>query len=574
MNEIPPPDKFAPLTPEEVVDAPALPVVEDLGELGQPVPADAPKPPSTHFKFGEPSRRHIYRDADGAPQRVMHVLNGAVPITGEETIFPELTDEDFNSEIARLSKLNAKNYERERVEAAKKLGVRASVLDKLVKDSRPDEKTGQGRGVKLAEPEPWASPVDGVKLVSELTFAISKYVVLSKNDALAAALWAIHAFCFDLFTCTPRLAITAPEKRCGKTTLLDVLAEVVPRSLPTAGISAAATFRTIEAFRPTLMIDEADTFLGEDDYLRGVLNSGHRAGGQIIRTVGDDFEIRAFSTHCPVAIAQIGKLPDTLADRSISISMKRRVPGEKVARFRQGRTPELVEAARKAARWVADNAAAIQQCDPDIPEAIFNRAADNWAPLLAIAEVAGVVVAARAKEAALAACGITEDQNLKTMLLADIRTVFEDKACDCITSSDLVAALVALLDRPWGEINHGKALTQNGLARQLKGFGIKSGMVGPEHKRVSGYALKSFADSFNRYIPPFPTSHPHSTNKLNNLGENTTSQEKKGCEVGKPSNPLILNELCGCEVGNPQIDDTRDCADDLGPDGDTWEDRF
>jgi putative DNA primase/helicase len=133
--------------------------------------------------------------------------------------------------------------------------------------------------------------------------------------------------------------------------------------------------------RPTLLIDEADTFLSENEELRGILNSGHRKGGQVIRTVGDDFEVRAFSTHTPVAIAQIGKLPDTLADRSVHLSMKRRAPGEMVSRLRHGRTPELSEVAMKAARWVADNADAIRECDPNIPDAIFNRAADNWAPL-------------------------------------------------------------------------------------------------------------------------------------------------------------------------------------------------
>jgi hypothetical protein len=51
----------------------------------------------------------------------------------------------------------------------------------------------------------------------------------------------------------------------------------------------------------------------DNEELCGILNSGHHAGGQVIRVVGDDFEARAFSTHCPVAIAQIGKLSDTLA---------------------------------------------------------------------------------------------------------------------------------------------------------------------------------------------------------------------------------------------------------------------
>jgi hypothetical protein len=312
--------------------------------------------------------------------------------------------DEIDLEIVRLAKLRAIDYEQIRREAAAKLSIRASILDKFVAAARPPDESapGKGRPLELPAPEPWPEPVNGAALVPELTGAILKYVVLTENDALTVAMWILHAYCFDAFACTPRLAITAPEKRCGKTTLLDVIGLLVPRPLSTANISAAATFRTIEAVRPTLLIDEADTFLSENEELRGILNSGHRKGGQVIRTVGDDFEVRAFSTHTPVAIAQIGKLPDTLADRSIHISMKRRAPGETVSRLRHGRTPELSEVAMKAARWVADNADAIRECDPNIPDAIFNRAADNWAPLFAVAEVAGSDVAARARHVALA----------------------------------------------------------------------------------------------------------------------------------------------------------------------------
>jgi putative DNA primase/helicase len=450
---------------------------------------------------------------------------------------PKQSDADI--EINRLAKLSALDYERERKEVAAKLEARASILDRLVAAVRPSEKSqGQGRGVELADPEPWPSPVDGVELVSELTAAIRKYVVLSKNHALAATLWAIHCYCFDAFECTPRLAITAPEKRCGKTTLLDVVGLLVPRSLSTASISTAATFRMIEASRPTLMIDEADTFLGENEELRGVLNSGHRAGGQVIRTVGEDFEARAFSTHCPVAIAQIGKLPGTLADRSIAISMKRRGPGENVARFRLGRTPDLIEAARKAARWVADNARAIRECDPDIPDSIFNRAADNWMPLLVIAEVAGVKVSEQARQAAMEACNVEEEQSSGAMLLSDIHGISSDTTRERVTSADLVAALVSLPDRPWCECNRGKALTQNQLARRLKPYEIKPKTLRTDGERLKGYDLEMFSDSFSRYIPGFQSVTPIQISKINNLDAKQTVTSKPHVTVENQRNTL------------------------------------
>ena len=138
------------------------------------------------------------------------------------------------------------------------------------------------------------------------------------HAADTVALWAVHTYLLDCFGISPRLAITSPEKGCGKTTALDVVSRLVLRPLPTANASAAAIFRVVELHRPTLLIDEADTFLPENEELRGILNSGHRQGGSVIRTVGEEFEPRSFSTYSACAIALIGRLPATLADRSVA----------------------------------------------------------------------------------------------------------------------------------------------------------------------------------------------------------------------------------------------------------------
>jgi Protein of unknown function (DUF3631) len=466
-------------------------------------------------------------------------------------------DDEFEREIARLATLPNVRYEREREAAAKKLKLRVSRLDKLIAAERAgdDEPApGQGRKLELKEPEPWPVPVSGPELIGELEAGISRYVALPIDGAFIVALWAMHAYCYESFTCTPRLAITSPEKGCGKTTLLDVLFELVPRPLLTGSTSAAALFRTIELGQPVVLIDEADTFLGEKEELRGILNQGHRRGGQVLRTVGDDHEPRAFNVHCPAVIAMIGSLPGTLADRSISIQMRRLAPGEKVGRFRHGRTPELDEAARKAARWAADNAAAIEGRDPEIPEAIFNRAADNWEPLLAIAEAAGPEIAARARATALAACGTREDDSLSVRLLADTREVLEGTGKDELPSKALVDALVGMSDKPWCEINHGKPITQSWLARRLKDYGIRPGNIGPKKERAKGYLADEFKDAFSRYLPnpPFQSVHPPESNIINGLAENQSVHRKNGCTVGKSANPLNFNDSGGCTDQNPE----------------------
>src|SRR5262249_8428671 len=205
----------------------------------------------------------------------------------------------------------------------------------------------------------------------------------------AAALWAVHAYLIERFLVSPRLGVRSPTKRCGKTLFLDVLGRLVPRPLPTANVTPAAIFRVIEAYRPTLLVDEADTFLYDNNELRGVLNSGHRKGGTVLRTVGDDQEPRAFATSSPCAIALIGDLPDTLNDRAVTVDLKRRLAKERIRPFRPDRAGHLDELARKAARWAHDHGGAIAAADPAMPPGIVNREADNWRPLLAIADAAG-----------------------------------------------------------------------------------------------------------------------------------------------------------------------------------------
>jgi hypothetical protein len=161
-------------------------------------------------------------------------------------------------------------------------------------------------------------------------------------------------------------------------------------------------FRVVEVARPTLLVDEADTFLPGNDELRGVLNSGHRRGGSVIRVVGEAMEVREFSTFAPAAIAMIGHLPGTLADRSIAISLKRKRADEPVDSFRYDRTQELDQLARMCARWAADNIERLRAADPAVPANLYNRAADNWRPLLAIADAAGGEWPRRAREIAAA----------------------------------------------------------------------------------------------------------------------------------------------------------------------------
>jgi Protein of unknown function (DUF3631) len=314
---------------------------------------------------------------------------------------------DADTELDRLAKLSVLEYEREREHAAKRLGIhRIGELDKLVKALRPKKRdarpSGQGKALKLMSPEPWPYPVVGTELLNTIAETIRTYVVLAPEEADAVALWCVHTHAIDAAQQTPRLAITSPEKRCGKTTLLAILSHLVDKPLGAESITAAAMFRVVEMVRPTLLVDEADTFIGGNDELRGIIDSGHRPTGSVVRTVGDDHEPRSFSTYSAMAIARIGKSHGTIADRSIRVSLHRRRREELVRRFRDDRAHALDNLGRQSARWVADHLSVLQNADPEMPSALHDRAADNWRLLLAIADAVGGNWPDRARQTALA----------------------------------------------------------------------------------------------------------------------------------------------------------------------------
>jgi putative DNA primase/helicase len=411
--------------------------------------------------------------------------------------------------IKRLAALSAIAYEQQRKAAAEKLGVRASILDKLVQAERPDDDDGkQGSAISFPEPEPWSEPVDGAELLKALADAIRSYVVMSDAARDTTALWTLHSYLIDRALVSPRLAITSPTKRCGKTTLLDVLGRVALKPLFTAHVTPPAMFRTVEAYQPTLLIDEADTFLkgkNANEELRGIINSGHRKGGSVLRTVGDDHEPRAFATYAACAIALIGRLPETLHDRSVITDLKRRMLSEPITPFRPDRVGHLDVLAQRAARWAKDNSEPVGDADdPELPDGIFNREADNWRPLLAIADAAGGDWPKRARDALKAAHTAEDDESRLTLLLGDVLDIFVERKLttpdDRLGSKELVEDLAMIEGRPWAEYGRNdKPITQNQFARALKPLGIAPQSFRQGKSVARGYTFGQFAEAFERY---------------------------------------------------------------------------
>jgi len=69
--------------------------------------------------------------------------------------------------------------------------------------------------------------------------------------------------------------LVSRPKRCGKTTVLILLYYLTPRAELASNISASAIFRYIEEARPTLLIDEADIFVKDNEEMRGGSTGRH-----------------------------------------------------------------------------------------------------------------------------------------------------------------------------------------------------------------------------------------------------------------------------------------------------------
>jgi putative DNA primase/helicase len=348
--------------------------------------------------------------------------------------------------------------------------------------------------------EAWPEPVDGVELLDWLVEIFETYLSLDEGAAEMLALWSVYTHAIDACQFAPRLFLKSPVPRCGKTTALGILGHVTRRPRPASNITPSTLFRVADEFQPTLLIDEADTFVagrtrGE---LTGILNSGHtRQTAYVERTetVGKVKFVRRFSTFIPIAFAAIGGLPATIEDRSVIVPMRRKGSNEGLTRFREDRVDGLKHLARMAARWVVDNFHVLREGDPEMPEYLNDRAQDNYRMLVTIADTAGGDWPQRARDAIAALTGGDGEASPAEILLGDIRDIFDARREDRIASAMLVDHLIQLEHRPWGSLN------QHTLAQMLAPFGIAPRVFRIGRKTHRGYERAWFADAFVRYAP-------------------------------------------------------------------------
>jgi Protein of unknown function (DUF3631) len=325
-------------------------------------------------------------------------------------------------------------------------------------------------------------PAEGAVILGELHDILTRYVILPSAEAvIAVALWIAATHAQASWAHAPRLVIRAPEKRCGKSRLLDVVEGTCHAPLITVNATPAAVYRAIGGdIPPTLLVDEADTIFGGknaegNEDLRGLLNAGHQRNRPAIRWDHTTRRLETIPTFAMAALAGIGAMPDTIEDRAVVIRMRRRAPGETVAPFRHRRDrPALTTMATTLAGWLARHLAELEKAEPPMP--LEDRAADTWEPLIAVADLAGGDWPRLARHAAVV---LTSDRDEAADISDRIRLL-----TDCRTAFGTADALPTL----------------------LREYDIRSATIrfGEPTGQAKGYYRADFADAWARYCTEWP----------------------------------------------------------------------
>ncbi|MGW4421921.1 DUF3631 domain-containing protein [Streptosporangium sp. NPDC004631] len=384
----------------------------------------------------------------------------------------------------------------------------------------------------------------GAMLLDALLAALTRYVILPTPEAAdAVVLWIAASHAQPAWAHAPRLVIRAPEKRCGKSRLLDVVEATCHNPFITVNSSSAAVYRSISEDPPTMLVDEADTIFGPkadgNEDLRGLLNAGHQRNRPAKRYDANANRVESIPTFAMAALAGIGAMPDTIEDRAVVVRMRRRGPGESVAPYRHRRDrPALRRLAEDLSAWLRADLPTLEQAEPAMP--VEDRAADTWEPLVAVADHAGGHWPERARAAVLALTAEADDNgetSNRVRLLADCRTAFGTDTA--LPTATLLERLKADSEAPWADYGP-NGLTPMKLGAILREYDIRSTTTRfpPPTGQAKGYLRTDFVDAWARYCPapentgnsasptaetrevlPFPGGGRTSRTSLNSAGQ-------------------------------------------------------
>jgi len=381
----------------------------------------------------------------------------------------------IDEDIKALAKLKLHEYQAVRPKAAERLGLKLGALDEAVKEMRRELTNDKAVETEsyFEEVEPYDGVVDTKALLNEIREVVNDYLFLPPFADVIITLWIAHTHIYECFRYSSRLVFTSVDPESGKSRGLDVIEPLVPKPLLAHNITASAFCRVVEEYRPTLLLDEYDTYMKKNEDIRGIINAGQRFNGKHWKCVGENHKPTAFACYCPVAMAGIGKLHPTIWSRSHIIKMKPAKPFEIKKDFDEDDLDHVKLVRSKLVRWSLDNQDVLKNAKPKLHKSLKNRKKDSWKPFYAIAELGGD------KWIDLANCTVEampkgRSLTFKEKLLADIRYLFERDNLEQISSlsfevdsekfEGLTNKLNKLELRGYTNMNDGNGINSNNVA--------------------------------------------------------------------------------------------------------------
>jgi hypothetical protein len=394
-------------------------------------------------------------------------------------------------------------------------------------------------------------------ILDEIYDYVGKFVAFpSEHAQIAHVAWVAHTYLLPAFYATPRLAILSPEKRSGKTRLLEITKLLVQNPIPMVSPSPASLYTLIEGSEvtPTFLIDEIGRLLERKDIADfiSIVEAGFQPGQTVSRVTLDPVrKVEHFKVYAPILMAGIdnNRMPDTALDRSITIRMKRNY-GPRLHYRPRKHAKEGYALGKKIAEWAKAVQEKASGIEPVMPDELNDREQDKWEPLFIVGwlvdDVTGVTGVTgvtdvsgwlgKIRKAALELSredSDTEPASNSEQLLKDIRSIFENELLDVkrIKSSELLSKLNSLEDAPWSTFAYGRPLDGRGLARILKPHNIKPQTIRFDKDNTDkGYFRTDFEDAWKRYLGTPPetsvtsvTTETSVTNFPRNFGNNPST---------------------------------------------------
>jgi putative DNA primase/helicase len=512
----------------------------------------------------------------------------------------------FAREAERLAQLSRTEYEKARRRVAEVQGVRVSHLDREVSRLRAPagDDDDIARLAKSAEDVPWSDPIPPLAAIFDTaTKAMASFLIAPAAYYDIMTLWSAVSYLVQseviALPIMPQLAFQSEGPESGKSTALEIVATLCSRGILRSSYTGATLFRQINEQQVTYCLADLHTIMTDPrSEIHAVIKACHRRAEAFVdRTEEHSGGARYVATYrcwSALAWASIGPMTPEMHGRAIVLPLQPALPEESTGldHTSPSRSSILIDARRQVTAWAAK---VIELPTPAMPSTLWSRSADNWRPLLAVAELAGGDWPQRALAAIEAVRKVERRPDLRERLLTAIRDAFYAQArADAVReankagtplSDDVINAItpkpdtrIATLDlldalnndeeSGLGQANHGRGITAYWLRDHLRGLLNPPGsrewqeVIGTVRKHVRGYEWHQFAETIRRHLPsqkPVPPSGASGTpaptsSSAEDLAE--FSVPDAGLASGKPSGTTLPHseapETSGTDPG-PRI---------------------